>query len=174
MNTTHDPHMAADLFGGAAEIHGLCARIAKAQAEVDDLTQALQEHPDARGMDLSEFLVSATGAEIRRACAKLGIRSDIFFAAMMSKTPKPTKPETEHQRRARESMERIAKLPKLEQHRAMARASRSYSAPESCIRDYGCVIDGTSMRWPDGELYPLRQDGELPGGITFIEPPGNI
>lgn len=50
--------------------------------------------------------------------------------------------------------ERIAKLPREQRHEAMRRASCSYSAPCSAVRDGAC-IEGNEVVWPDGERYPM-------------------
>ena len=55
---------------------------------------------------------------------------------------------------------RIAAMPKEKHHEAMARASRSYSAPRMCVEHDGCRIDAARMEmvWPDGERWPMRSD----------------
>lgn len=42
--------------------------------------------------------------------------------------------------------------------RAAMRASRSFSAPDTCIRHDECTRDGQWIVWPDGEKWPTRLD----------------
>lgn len=50
--------------------------------------------------------------------------------------------------------ERIASLSGAARNEALRRASRSYSAPRSAVRD-GARIEGNEVVWPDGERYPM-------------------
>ena len=58
--------------------------------------------------------------------------------------------------RLREAHARINALPKDRQGEAMRRASRSYSAPEFCVRFDGYTLEGQDVVWPDGERWPAR------------------
>lgn len=49
---------------------------------------------------------------------------------------------------------RILAMPVDKRHEAMRRASRSFSAPDTCVRHDGCRIDGEDVVWPDGERWP--------------------
>ena len=55
-----------------------------------------------------------------------------------------------------ETHKRIAALPRERQGEAMRRASRSYSAPDTCLRHDGCTREGDDIVWPDGERGPAR------------------
>ncbi len=47
---------------------------------------------------------------------------------------------------------RVAEL--TANHECLARKSRSYSTPKSCVALDGCRLDGDEVVWPDGERYP--------------------
>ncbi len=66
---------------------------------------------------------------------------------------------------------RIAALPKERQPEALRRLSRSYSAPDTCIRFDGCRREGDVIAWPDGEWWPVRTEIE-PGEALWDLTPG--
>lgn len=50
--------------------------------------------------------------------------------------------------------QRIATLADEARRTAMVRASRSFSVPDSCVRENGCRRENGYVVWPDGEKYP--------------------
>ena len=63
-----------------------------------------------------------------------------------------------------EAHARIAAMPEEKRHAAMRRASRSWSAPGTCLRFDGCKLHAgprPEIEWPDGERWPTDPEGRI-------------
>ena len=113
----------------------------------------------AEPLDLTEYQAEREAA--RADFLALGIDVDTLIDDAPALPPDPPVRSRDAER-LREAHERIAAMPNEQQREAMARASRSYSAPRSCVEHDGCRIDTGAMEmvWPDGERWPMRLEAK--------------